>query len=603
MSSIDLQSPTPGATVPPERYAVLRRFIRNPLALLASGLFLVIAASAALAPWIAPYGPNFARLSMVSMPAGEGFILGGDGAGRDVFSRLIYAGQLTLAGSFLTVLVASTLGVTTGLIAGYFGGWFDRVGGWTANFLIVLPGTIVLVAMFTLIGPNIMITMVVLGILISPNFFRLVRNLVVAVKNELYVDAARVSGLSDARIIGRHILSVVRAPIIIMAASVWGIAIVVQSGLEFLGLGDPATPTWGSMLLDAYNNIYIGRHLLLPPGLMIGATVASLILIGNALRDALNGDDSAPVAARRNKLALAATTTSEAPAATPGALVEVSGLSVGYASKGGAIKTVVKSVDFAIARGEILGLVGESGSGKTQTALSILRLLPEGGMITGGAIRLNGENLAAFTDQQMQAVRGKRIGYIPQEPMSNLDPLFRIGNQLCEPMQVVLGLSYKAAEAKALALLERVGIVDPRRVFASYPHQISGGMAQRVLIAGALSCDPELLIADEPTTALDVTVQAEILDLIRDLQAERNLGVLLVTHNFGVVADLCDRVAVMRGGEIVEISAVKDIFANPQHDYTRSLLAATLEDAPLRPPLVPRLPRQAATAASVEIVQ
>lgn len=602
MSSIDLQSQTSKPLAPTERHAVLMRFIRNPLALLASTLFLAIVLSAIFAPWLAPYGANFARLSMVSMPSGEGFLLGGDGAGRDVFSRLIYAGQLTLAGSFLTVVVAASLGVSTGLIAGYFGGWFDRFGGWMANFLIVLPGTIVLVAMFTLIGPNILITMVVLGILIAPNFFRLVRNLVVAVKGELYVDAARVSGLSDARIIGRHILSVVRAPIIIMAASVWGIAIVVQAGLEFLGLGDPSTPTWGSMLLDAYNNIYIGRHLLLPPGLMIGVTVAALILIGNALRDALNGDDSAPVAARRNKTAMAADATVVAPA-TPGALLEINGLSVGYAAKGGTIKTVVKSIDFTIARGEILGLVGESGSGKTQTALSILRLLPEGGMITSGTIRLQGENLAGLSDREMQAVRGKRIGYIPQEPMSNLDPLFRIGNQLCEPLQVVMGLSRRQSEEKALALLERVGIVDPQRVFASYPHQISGGMAQRVLIAGALSCDPELLIADEPTTALDVTVQAEILDLIRDLQAERNLGVLLVTHNFGVVADLCDRVAVMRDGEIVEISAVRDIFAQPRHEYTRSLLASTLEDAPLRPPLVPRAPRHLLAATSGEIVR
>ena len=596
MSSVELETLAAPVAATKQGRAVLRRFLRNPLAVIASLVFLAIALSAVFAPWIAPYGANFSKLALVTAPPGDEFLLGGDGAGRDVLSRLIYAGQLTLSGSFLTVLVAASLGVSTGLIAGYFGGWFDRFGGWMANFLIVLPGTIVLVAMFTLIGPNIIITMVVLGVLIAPNFFRLVRNLVISVRNELYVDAARVSGLSDARIISRHILSVVRAPIIIMAASVWGIAIVVQAGLEFIGLGDPTTPTWGSMLLDAYNNIYIGRHLLLPPGLMIGLTVGSLILIGNGLRDALNGEETIVVAPR--KLARDRAPVAAALPSAPEALLEVQGLSVGYAGRDGSIKTVVKSVDFTIARGEILGLVGESGSGKTQTALSVLRLLPEGGMVSGGSIWLEGENLAGLSDAQMQAIRGKRIGYIPQEPMSNLDPLFRIGSQLCEPLQVVGGLGRQEAKEKALALLERVGIADPHRVFMSYPHQISGGMAQRVLIAGALSCDPDLLIADEPTTALDVTVQAEILDLIRDLQAERNLGVLMVTHNFGVVADLCDRVAVMRGGEIVELGAVNDIFARPQHEYTRTLLASTLEDAPVRPPLVPRPPRQRSAGAA-----
>ena len=594
MSTVQLDAVSPQAPASTQSRAVIRRFLRNPLAVIATILLTLIVLSAVFANWIAPYSASFTKIALVTAPPGGEFLLGGDGAGRDVLSRLIYASRLTLAGSFLTVVVAAGLGVTTGLIAGYFGGWFDQIGGWLANFLIVLPGSIVLVAMFTLIGPNIIFTMVLLGVLIAPNFFRLVRNLVISVRNELYVDAARVSGLSDARIIGRHILSVVRAPIIIMAASVWGIAIVVQAGLEFIGLGDPMTPTWGSMLLDAYNNIYIGRHLLLPPGIMIGVTVGALILIGNGLRDALNGEDAILVDLRK----VARSSAADVVPSAPGALLEVKELSVGYGGRDGSTKTVVKSVDFAIARGEILGLVGESGSGKTQTALSILRLLPEGGVVTNGGVWLDGKNLASLGDKAMQGIRGKRIGYIPQEPMSNLDPLFRIGSQLCEPLQVVGGLSRQAAEERALALLKRVGIADPQRVFMSYPHQISGGMAQRVLIAGALSCDPDLLIADEPTTALDVTVQAEILDLIRDLQAERNLGVLMVTHNFGVVADLCDRVAVMRAGEIVEIAEVHEIFARPQHEYTKTLRASTLEDAPVRPALLPRPPRQLSVGAS-----
>jgi ABC-type dipeptide/oligopeptide/nickel transport system ATPase component len=169
--------------------------------------------------------------------------------------------------------------------------------------------------------------------------------------------------------------------------------------------------------------------------------------------------------------------------------------------------------------------------------------------------------------------------------MSNLDGAFTIGSQLVEPMRVVLGLSKKDATERALGLLERVGIPNPKRTFAAYPHEVSGGMAQRVLIAGAVSCDPKLLIADEPTTALDVTVQAEVLDLLRDLQSERKMAMILVTHNFGVVADLCDRVSVMRSGRIIESGPVRAIFNDPQHEYTQSLLAAILEDGPARGPL------------------
>ena len=174
------------------------------------------------------------------------------------------------------------------------------------------------------------------------------------------------------------------------------------------------------------------------------------------------------------------------------------------------------------------------------------------------------------------------MAYVPQEPMSNLDPSFTIGYQLMEPMRLRMGLSKADAKARALQLLERVGIPDPERTFGSYPHQLSGGMAQRVLIAGAVSCDPELLIADEPTTAVDVTVQVEVLALLRDLQKERNMGMILVTHNLGVVADICDRVAVMREGRIVEEKPVGELFSNPEHEYTKMLLGATLEDVPPR---------------------
>lgn len=205
-------------------------------------------------------------------------------------------------------------------------------------------------------------------------------------------------------------------------------------------------------------------------------------------------------------------------------------------------------------------------------------MLPHEAVVTSGSIKLDGQELLGLGERDLRALRGKAIAYVPQEPMSNLDPTFTVGSQLVEGLRATTPMSRQDARAHVLVLLDRVGIADPKRTFASYPHQISGGMAQRVLIAGAVASRPRLLIADEPTTALDVTVQAEILDLLRELQKELGMAVLLVTHNFGVVADICERLAVMRQGKIVETGTVLDVLRDPQHDYTRMLLAAILDD-------------------------
>jgi peptide/nickel transport system permease protein len=422
----------------------------------------------------------------------------------------------------------------------------------------------------------------VFGVIIAPGVFRLVRASVLAVREELFVDAARVAGLSDARIMRRHVLPVVVPPTVIQVSQLLGIAIVIQAGLEFLGLGSANQASWGGMLSDAFQNIYAQPRLLLWPGLAIVLTVTAFGLLGNALRDALGVSGRVPRVRRRGATTPAAVLPADDAAPAPGvdqdALLALGGLRVAYPGPDGAEREVVHGVSLTVRRGEVVGLVGESGSGKSQTAFAVLGLLPPQARTSAATMTFDGADLRGLSPAAMNRLRGRRIGYIPQEPMSNLDPSFTIGSQLTEPMRHHLGLSGAEARTRALALLDRVGIPDPPRVFAAYPHQVSGGMAQRVLIAGAVSCDPDLLIADEPTTALDVTVQAEVLDLIRELQAERQLGVLLVTHDFGVVADVCDTVVVMREGRVVESAPAERLFADPQHEYTRMLLGSTLED-------------------------
>ncbi|MBX3078712.1 MAG: dipeptide/oligopeptide/nickel ABC transporter permease/ATP-binding protein [Cryobacterium sp.] len=561
----------------------------NPLGAIGIGWLLLVAFAALLAPFVAPYDPNSTDLGAILVPPDAQHLMGTDSAGRDVFSRLLWGGQITLLSAALAAVVAIAIGVPTGLLAGYYPGWFDSSSNWTTGLVMSLPSIVVLLAARAALGPSVWISMSIFGVLLSPSFYRLVRTSVQGVRNELYVDAARVGGLSDVRIIGRHILFVVRAPIIIQAAMVGGIAIGMQSGLEFLGLGDPRVPAWGVMLSDAFRNIYLAPTLLIWPGVAISATIAALAITANALRDALEDRGIDEKRARAHRPAPASIPVVVADEAdTPPSeerVLEVTDLTIAYRHPDGSPKVVVDGVTLHVDRGEVLGLVGESGSGKTQTAFSILGLLPDSARVVGGQIRLHGQDLidsgsGRVSEREITRLRGRRIAYVPQEPMSNLDPAFTIGHQLTRPIRAVLGVSAAEARERALELLHTVGIVDPKRTFAAYPHEVSGGMAQRVLIAGAVSCEPELLIADEPTTALDVTVQAEVLNLLRELQADRQMAVLLVTHNFGVVADLCDRVAVMQNGRLVEAGEVRGLLRAPQHPYTKNLLAAMLEGKP-----------------------
>jgi peptide/nickel transport system ATP-binding protein len=254
------------------------------------------------------------------------------------------------------------------------------------------------------------------------------------------------------------------------------------------------------------------------------------------------------------------------------ALLEVDNLSVRLQTHRGPAYAV-RDVTFTLERGDTLGIVGESGCGKSMTAMALMGLLPEGAKVTG-SIRFDGEELTGKSDRQMGAIRGDRIGMIFQEPMTALNPVHTVGDQVAEPLRLHRGLSARDARRKAIELLERVGIPDPARRVDSYPHQFSGGQRQRVTIAMALACEPRLLIADEPTTALDVTIQKQILELIRDLVAERGMALMLISHDLGVIAQNVRRMLVMYGGSVVEDGTTQSVFANRMHPYTLGLFAA-----------------------------
>ena len=561
------------------RTSVWRKLLRDPQAIITAAILAVIFLLGILTPWIAPHGPNEADLQMVNAPVGTpGYPLGADESGRDIFSRLLHSTNTAAISAILGTGVAVFVGVIAGLVGGYFGKRTQFVTEWLFNLLMTVPGVLILIILMPVTGGDYRVTMLIFGVLLAPGVYRIVRNLVLGVKNELYVDAARVSGLGNIRILGRHVLSIVRGPIIIAAAFMAGSAIGVQSGLAFLGVGSLEIPSFGAMISSGFRNLYIVPTQFLWPSIVLGVITASFVLLGNSLRDALEGSKprGTKVGARPNAdIAVPADVDDDA-------ILQITDLHVAYPGTNDEVTEVVRGVSLTVRRGEVLGLVGESGSGKSQTAFSTLGVLPNTAMIPAGSIRFEGRELLQLTDAQMREIRGSEISYIPQEPMSNLDPSYKVGSQLVEGVRAALPISKKEAKSRVLALLQRVGITDPQRTFDSYPHEISGGMAQRALIAGAVASRPKLLIADEPTTALDVTVQAEILDLLRDLQQELNLAVLIVTHNFGVVADVCDRVAVMKQGEIVEQADIREIFRNPQHEYTQMLLGSILDEDTVR---------------------
>ena len=253
-------------------------------------------------------------------------------------------------------------------------------------------------------------------------------------------------------------------------------------------------------------------------------------------------------------------------------VLEVRGLKTVFRTRGGEIHAV-NDVSFHLERGELLGVVGESGSGKSVTMMSLIRLLPAPPAdIRSGEVLLNGQDLLKMDAEALRRVRGAKVGFVFQDPMTSLNPVFTIGNQIMEPLRAHMGMTKQQAEARAVDLLELVGIPDARKRLKSYPHQFSGGMRQRVMIAIALACDPDVLIADEPTTALDVTIQAQILELVKELRQKLGMAIIWITHDLGVIAGIADRVMVMYGGQVVEQAPVAELFANPQHPYTRALL-------------------------------
>ncbi len=562
--------PTVGAesgTARTSRLQLLRDFLRRPLGVIGAAFLLVVVSAVALAPVIAPYDPLAQDLSeSLALPSAE-HLLGTDRLGRDVLSRLLFGGQVSLLGLVEALAVAFVFGITLGLLSGYLGRFTDVAISRLTEVVMAVPGAVVLLMIYSLTDNNPHAGMVTLGVLSIPTILRVTRGAAQTVREENFVSASRVSGLSGLRIMLRHVLPNIWGPVIVNTAVLAAVILGIQGGLNYINLGvNPPEASWGGIVADAQKSLALQPWLIIPGGLLITFVIMSLVLVADGVRDTVSSQRSRR--GRTRRAGAAPLVVRESNPVDPAALLSVRGLSIAF----GGLE-VVRDVDFDLVPGATLGIVGESGCGKTVTASAVLGALGPTAKVSGKVV-FDGLDLNAATPRQRTAVRGSGIAYISQDPMVALDPSFTVANQLGELIGRHDRSRGAARRERILELLALVGLPDPVDVSRRFPHQLSGGMAQRVAIACALAGRPRILVADEPTTALDVTIQGEILGLLRRLQEETGMAIILITHDLGVVADLCSSVAVMYAGEVVERAEVATLFAEPAHPYTRALLAS-----------------------------
>jgi peptide/nickel transport system permease protein len=548
---------------------------------------LVAVAAPVLAPYD-PYAPVRATVFDIYQAPSAAHPLGTDDGGKDVLSSLIHGARVSLLVGFTAALISLLIGAVIGLTAGYFGGRLGAGLMRITDFFLVIPDLALLIVIVAIVGASLQNIIIVIGLLGWTTTARLVRAQTLSVRERKFVFRARSVGGSDLHIIRHHVLPLVLPLMLANTVLVISLAVLAESTLAFIGLGDPTIVSWGQMLNFAFGRGAVSAGAwwaLIPPGLAIVWVVLGTTLVGTALEDVLNPRLRRHHLEAEPRLQVLTDLTGAAAAGQPGAapaaggtgsatepLLRVEDLTVSFESPTGPLRAVDR-VSFELRRGETLGLVGESGCGKTSTALALLRLLPPGGRIESGRVLLEGLDLLTLSPAELRAVRWSRLSIVFQGAMNALNPVRTVGDQVAEAVRVhEPSLGRQGADDRAVRLLERVGI--SRRRANEYPHTYSGGMRQRAMIALALACRPDVIVADEPTTALDVMIQAQILELLAALSREFGMGTLIVTHDLGVVAQACDRVVVMYGGSVVEDAAVHPLFADPQHPYTQQLLAS-----------------------------
>ncbi|MDI3421078.1 dipeptide/oligopeptide/nickel ABC transporter permease/ATP-binding protein [Streptomyces luteolus] len=570
----------------------LRGFRRLPLlSRIAVGVIGVVVLMAVLAPLLAPHDP----LDQAAMADGSGspsaaHWMGQDSLGRDILSRLMYGARLSLVIGLGATVLGLVAGAVLGAIAATSRKSVDEFMMRCLDIVMAFPGIALAAVLIAVFGGSIPVLILAIAFLYTPPIARVVRANVMDQYGEDYVTAERVIGARTPHIVLKHVAVNCAAPILVFCTVQVAEAIVFEASLSFIGAGvAPPDPSWGSVIADGKNMVLTGGWwATVFPGLLMLVTVLALNVLSEGVSDAWAAPAARDVPSRRartqDKLEAAEPGTGkvlELPGLTEAAarlrsrarplpsgppVLEVTDLAIGFDARHGGTD-IVDGISFDVRPGELLGLVGESGCGKSLTALTVMGLQPKGARVRG-QVMFDGRELTGLPMSARRRLLGHDMAMVYQDALSSLNPSMTIRAQL---KQVVR----RGGARTAVELLDLVGL-DPDRTLRSYPHELSGGQRQRVLIAMALSRNPKLIVADEPTTALDVTVQAQVIELLLRLREELGFALILVSHDLALVADVTDRVVVMYGGQIVETGVTADLVAAPSHHYTRGLLGSVL---------------------------
>jgi len=569
---VDLEFAPPA--VPTGRTGVRRlahEILRSGTALAGVIVLLVIAAMAIFAPLIAPHDPTqIDLLHRLAKPVWMGGAwshpLGTDGLGHDELSLLVYGARVSMTTGVIVILLAGGIGSLLGIAAGYYGGWREAVIMRLVDTSIAFPGLLLALTVLVMVGAGQTTLILILTAISWMIFARVSHSIVLSLREATFVRAAETVGCSGIRIVLRHLLPNLASALLTVATLEFAAVVLSEASLSYLGFGiQPPKTSWGLMVSDGQQYLDTAWWLVAIPGFAIALTVLSLNLLAGWLRvsaDPRQRDKQVRELRRlRAKDAGAARVTVEdAQEQLP--LLEVEHLRVDFGAA-----HAVRDVSLTVNRGETLAIVGESGSGKSVTGLALLGLIQPPGRIVAGEV--------TWRPSERRPITGGVASMIFQDPVASLNPLVPIGQQVTEVLRRQRNMSKATARARAIELLDLVGIPSPEQRLGQRPYELSGGMAQRVMTAIALASEPDLIIADEPTTALDVTIQAQVLELLSDLQHRFGMALVLIAHDLGVVAGMCDRVAVMYAGRIVEEGDAEQVFAESRHPYTAALIGCT----------------------------
>ena len=556
-----------------------RRALQTPIGIVAASMLVLLAVLAVAAPILWGDAATKIDTSAISQGPSAQHLLGTDTLGRDLFFRVLVATRL----SILLAVITAAIGVTVGLVLGsapwLLGGAVGRAVVAFINLMIAFPYLLLALFFTVVFGIGVIGATVAIGLAMAPWFARLTHTLIAGIQGRDYLAAARTHGQGRVRILLRHVFPNIAEPLVVNATIAAGNALVAFAGLSFLGIGVQAPAyDWGLLLNEGLHSIYLHPAGALAPGVAIIIAGLGFNLLGETVASRLGhpsvGMMGQPQRRRTSEAAVpAAPREVKAPSSPDAPILEVEDLVVSLNSGAGPAP-IVHAVSFSVSAGESIGLVGESGSGKSLTALAIAQLLEPPFEVQARRLRFRGVDLLAQPTAATRQTLGTSLGMVFQNPTTSLNPTIKVGAQLAEVLQVHAGERRRNAFARAIERLAQVRIPAAARRARQYPHEYSGGMRQRAMIAMALMGESSLIIADEPTTALDVTVQRRVLDLLGEIRRTRHAALLLISHDISAIRHLCDRVLVMYAGRIVEDLPVTDLLDGARHPYTRALVAA-----------------------------